>query len=131
MIALVVLYCVFIARGLDKLDETKVDDQMMVPSIDMNLVTPKYVPPESSKTFILIANTAIYNNTIEPMGEVVDADGTPIQNPQNGDILVHNMRVLQQKIEKYERMYDFFVKYFVVTRDAHEFSLFGNVMNKD
>lgn len=61
---------------------------------------------------MLVVHNPTYNYTIKPMGEVVDAEGTPIENPKNGDIVLHNMRVMQEMIERHERMYQFLLDKF-------------------
>lgn len=53
-----------------------------------------------------------YNNSISPMGTVVDADGKPVYSTSPLLVVFHNVRVMQEMIGRHERMYQFLLDEF-------------------
>lgn len=111
--AIVSLCVVVVARKLNSSEET---DEISQRAGFFSLNYPVDAIPRSIPAVIThissFLNTPSYNYTLAPIGEVVDADGTPIEKPLNGDIVLHNLRVLQAMVEKHERMYQFSLENF-------------------
>ncbi len=111
VVVIVALCCVFVALGLDLSNEETRESKIVSLSKD-DITNTQPVPLEHPESILLVVHNPTYDYTIKPMGEVVDAEGTPIENPKNGDIMLHNMRVMQEMIERHERMYQLLIDKF-------------------